>query len=87
MAKKVKVYYDREMDTLDMWFDEPPKEGYSREIEDGVIIKYDSEARVVGIEILFLSKQKMVVNAIPKEVKTDFEKYISEFVTVVKAIT
>ena len=48
MAKKVKVYYDREMDTLDMWFDEPPKEGYSREIEDGLIIKYDSEARVVG---------------------------------------
>ena len=38
MAKKVKVYYDREMDTLDMWFDEPPKEGYSREIEDGLII-------------------------------------------------
>ena len=67
-------------------FDEPPKEGYSREIEDGLIIKYDSEARVVGIEILFLSKQKMVVNAIPKEVKAAFEKFISEFVNVVKAI-
>ena len=51
---------------MDMWFDEPPKEGYSREIEDGVIIKYDSEARVVGIEILFLSKQKAVVKVIPE---------------------
>ena len=30
------------MDTLDMWFDEPPKEGYSREIEDGVIIMMQS---------------------------------------------
>ena len=28
----------------------------------------------------------MVVNAIPKEVKADFEKFISEFVNVVKAI-
>ena len=42
MAKRVKVYHDREMDTLDMWFDEPPKEGYSREIEDGVIINRNS---------------------------------------------
>jgi len=23
MVKKIKVYYDREMDTLNVWFDEP----------------------------------------------------------------
>ena len=86
MARRVKVYYDREMDTLDMWFDEPPKEGYSREIEDGVIIKYDSEARVVGIEILFLSKQKAMVKVIPDEIRAEFERVVNEFANTVKAI-
>jgi len=69
-----------------MWFDEPPKEGYSREIEDGVIIKYDSEARVVGIEILFLSKQKAVVKVIPDEIRAEFERVVNEFANTVKAI-
>jgi len=32
MEKKVKVYYDREMDTIDIWFDDPPEEVFSREI-------------------------------------------------------
>ena len=71
---------------MDMWFDEPPKEGYSREIEDGVIIKYDSEARVVGIEILFLSKQKAVVKVIPDEIRAEFERVVNEFANTVKAI-
>lgn len=86
MAKRVKVYYDSEMDTLDVWFDEPPEEGFSREIEDGIIIKYDSNGRVVGIEILFLSKQKAVIKVIPDEIRAEFERVINEFANTVKAI-
>ena len=33
------MYYDREMDTLDIWFKDPPEEGFSREIEDWDHIK------------------------------------------------
>ena len=54
----VKVYYDKEMDTLDIWFDDPPEEGFSREMGDGIILKYDVSGKIVGVEILFLSKQK-----------------------------
>jgi len=86
MGKKMKVYYDGERDTLDIWFDEPPEEGFSREINEGIIVKYDLEERVVGIEILFLSKQKMVVNAIPPEIRGEFGKTIKEFVSTIKAI-
>jgi len=86
MAKKVKVYYDKGMDTLDIWFNEPPEEGFSREIGDGIILKYNSEARVVGIEILFLSKQKAVVNVMPTEIRAEFKKIVSEFANTVKAI-
>jgi Protein of unknown function (DUF2283). len=86
MAKKVKVYYDKGMDTLDIWFNEPPEEGFSREIGDGIILKYNPEARVVGIEILFLSKQNAVVNVMPSEIRAEFEKIIKEFANTVKAI-
>ena len=86
MAKKVKVYYDKGMDTLDIWFNEPPEEGFSREIGDGIILKYNSEARVVGIEILFLSKQKAVVNVMPTEIRVEFKKIVNEFANTVKAI-
>ncbi len=33
-----RVYYDKGMDTLDIWFSDPPEEGFSREISDGIII-------------------------------------------------
>ena len=87
MGKKVKVYYDSERDTLDIWLDEPPEEGFSREINEGIIVKYDLEERVVGLEILFLSKQERVVNAIPMEIRREFGKAINEFVNTIKAIT
>ena len=87
MGKKVKVYYDSERDTLDIWLDEPPEEGFSREINEGIIVKYDLEERVVGLEILFLSKQERVVNAIPTEIRREFGKAINEFVNTIKAIT
>ncbi len=79
----VKVYYDKEMDTLDIWFDDPPEEGFSREIGDGIILKYDVSGRIVGVEILFLSKQKKL----PDEIKNRVGKIVEEFVSAVKAIS
>jgi len=66
-----------------MWFDEPPEEGFSREVEEGIIVKYNSEGVAVGIEILFVSKQKMVVNAIPEDISGEFEKIVNDFVNTV----
>ncbi len=86
MEKRVKVYYDKEMDTIDIWFDEPPEEGYSREVSDGIILKYDLKGEIAGLEILFLSKQKNVLDLIPKDVRDDFRRAINDFVDNVKAI-
>jgi uncharacterized protein YuzE len=86
MGKKVKVYYDAEMDTLDIWFDDPPEEGFSREINEGVIVKYDLKGRMVGIEILFLSRQKPVVDVMPDEVKKAFRKNVTDFLCAVKVV-
>jgi len=41
---------------------------------------------VVGIEILFLSKQKAVVKVIPDEIRAEFERVVNEFANTVKAI-
>lgn len=79
--KKTRVYYDKEMDTLDIWFDEPPQQGFSREIQDGVILKYDENGNVAGVEILFLSKQEKL----PEEIKIKVKESI-EFTNVIKAI-
>jgi len=86
MEKKVKVYYDKEMDTIDIWFEDPPEGGYSREVSDGIILKYNSDGKIAGIEILFLSKQKDVVNLIPKEARDNFKRAINDFLNNVKAI-
>jgi len=41
---------------------------------------------VVGIEILFLSKQKAVVNVMPAEIRAKFKKVVNEFANTAKAI-
>ncbi len=82
MIEKIRVYYDKEMDTLDIWFEDPPGRGFSREIDDGIILKFDETNRVVGVEILFLSKQRRL----PDEIKDKVEKIVKELVNAVKAI-
>ena len=41
---------------------------------------------ILWLEILFLSKQKAVLDVIPEEIKDIFEKAINEFVNAVKAM-
>ncbi|RLI78109.1 hypothetical protein DRP07_11435, partial [Archaeoglobales archaeon] len=51
---------------------------------DGIIVKYNSKGVVVGIEILFLSKQKAVLDVVPEEIREDLERAVNEFVTPLK---
>lgn len=65
MEQKVSVVHNREMETLDVWFDDPEKEEVSEEVGEGLILKKDSEGNVIGIEVLYFSKQE-----VPFEFKT-----------------
>ena len=80
--EKVKIYYDSEMDTLDIWFDNPPEKGFSREISDGVILKYNLDGKLIGVEILFLSKQR----ELPVEIRDIVKKILREFTDVTSVI-
>jgi uncharacterized protein YuzE len=66
---KVRVYFDREGNTLTVWFDDPVREHVCEEIEDDVILMKDRRGTVIGFERLnYLSpKQRKVAAPIPVE--------------------
>ena len=49
---QVKVFYDREGQTLTVWFDDPEQETVSEETGDEVILIKNAEGRVIGFEKL-----------------------------------
>jgi uncharacterized protein YuzE len=70
---KLRVYFDREGNTLSVWFDDPKKEHVCEESDDDVVLRKDRRGRVIGFERLnFLSaKQKKEGVRVPVEVRMD----------------
>jgi uncharacterized protein YuzE len=56
MERLVRAYYVPELDTLDIWLDEPDRESESEEVGDGVIAKLDKRGKIIGVEIISASK-------------------------------
>jgi uncharacterized protein YuzE len=68
---KLRVYYDREGNTLSVWFDDPKKEHVCEESDDDLVLVKDRRGRVIGLERLnYLSarQRKQGVN-IPVELQ------------------
>lgn len=68
---KLRVYFDREGNTLTVWFDDPKKEAICEETTDDVVLMKDRRGRVIGFERLnYLSpRQRKSRVAIPVEVQ------------------
>ena len=49
---RVKVYYDRQGNTLTVWFDDPQKEYVCEETGEEVVLMKDRSGRVIGFEKL-----------------------------------
>jgi hypothetical protein len=59
---KVKVFVDREGNTLSVWFDDPKKEHVCEESDDDVVLVKDRCGRVIGFERLnFLTDKQLQV--------------------------
>jgi hypothetical protein len=69
--EKLRVYFDREGNTLSVWFDDPKKEHVCEESDDDLILVKDRRGRVIGFERLnYLSvKQRKEGVNIPVEVQ------------------
>ena len=68
---KLRICFDREGNTVSVWFDDPTKEHVCEESDDDVILVKDLRGRVIGFERLnFLSaKQRREGVNIPVEVQ------------------
>jgi uncharacterized protein YuzE len=68
--EKLRVYFDRDGNTLSVWFDDPKKEHVCEESDDDIILVKDREGRVIGFERLnYLSaRQREAGVSIPVEV-------------------
>ena len=53
--EQVKVFYDREGNTLTVWFGDPQQEHICEETGDEVILMKDRKGRVIGFEKLNFS--------------------------------
>ena len=57
MEKKLTVIHNKGMETLDIWFDDPKKEVVCEEVGEGIILKKDKDNKVIGLEVLYYSKE------------------------------
>jgi len=69
--EKLRVYYDRQGNTLSVWFDDPSKEHICEETDDDVLLIKDRRGRVIGFERLnyLSSKQRAAGVNFPVEVQ------------------
>ncbi len=64
MEATIKAHYDSEVDALAIkWGDAPIEE--SDEVEPGIILDYDENGLVVGVEVLDASKKIRNLSAFP----------------------
>ncbi|MFN0054515.1 MAG: DUF2283 domain-containing protein [Planctomycetales bacterium] len=68
---KVRLFFDREGNSLSVWFEDPQKEHLCEETDDDVVLMKDRRGRVIGFERLnFLTtKQLAEGSGIPLEVQ------------------
>jgi uncharacterized protein YuzE len=68
---KLRIYYDKQGNTLSVWFDDPQKEFVCEESDDDIVLVKDRRGRVIGFERLnYLSaKQRQRAAGIPVEVQ------------------
>jgi hypothetical protein len=68
---KIRVYFDRQGNTLSVWFGDPRKEHACEESDDDVVMIKDRRGRVIGFERLnFLTREQQESNqSIPLEVQ------------------
>jgi uncharacterized protein YuzE len=66
--EKVKIYYNKDTDTMDIWFGNPEDEYIAEEAGEGFILKKDKEGRIIGIEKLYVVKSLGIQQPLPVEV-------------------
>jgi len=65
----IKIYYDSQGNTLNVWFDDPAKEYISEESGEEIILNKDRTGKVFGFEKLnYLPRRTSSIKTLPVEV-------------------
>jgi uncharacterized protein YuzE len=69
LASMRSLHYYPDVDTLDIWVEDPSSEVHSEPATENVVIKYNSHEEIIGFEIIELSKlDNEDVRKLPKEI-------------------
>jgi len=63
--ERIKIFYDKEGNTLNIWFDDPEKEYICEETGEEIILVKDKKGKVIGFEKL---------NFLPSQVSADLRE-------------
>lgn len=56
--KPIKIFFDKEGNTLNVWFDDPEKEAICGETSEEIVLIKDKNGKVIGFEVLnYLSRE------------------------------
>ena len=70
MERLIRLYYLPELDTLDLWLDDPNTEVLSEPLNENIVVKLNKKKDIVGIEVISLSRfNKEDVESMPADVR------------------
>ncbi|MDH4130065.1 MAG: DUF2283 domain-containing protein [Spirochaetota bacterium] len=56
--EKLRIHYDKEMESLTVWFDDPEREYIVEELGNGIIIMKSENNEIIGFEKLYAPLEK-----------------------------
>jgi uncharacterized protein YuzE len=70
LERLIRLYYLPELDTLDLWLDDPDSEALSEPLNDNVIVKLNNKNDTIGIEVISLSRlNEEDIESMPIEIR------------------
>ena len=70
MERLIRLYYLPELDTLDLWLDDPEGEALSEPLNDNVVVKLNKKNDVIGVEVISLSRlNEDDMESMPREMR------------------
>lgn len=82
MERLIRLYYLSELDTLDLWLDDPNSEVLSEPLNDNLVVKLNKKDDTIGIEAISLSKlDKDDVESMPAGVREPLMSALKKIAT------
>jgi len=70
LERLIRLYYLPELDTLDLWLDDPDSEALSEPLNDNVVIKLNNKNDTIGVEVVSLSRlNEEDIESMPIEIR------------------